>query len=161
MNAITRTVRFELNGREVEAMEHETIIQVAEREGVDVPRLCYKEGMEAVGIETIYIYLRDEYHGCRALLEQELERLRADPPMASMPPQYSSISSRTVMPAGASLTPGSRTRPETENERRPLRPLRPWPANQSAPFSTMSRTQCRVSKLCSSVGRPNRPTCAT
>jgi formate dehydrogenase major subunit len=49
MNAITRTVRFELNGREVEAMEHETIIQVAEREGVDVPRLCYKEGMEAVG----------------------------------------------------------------------------------------------------------------
>ncbi|MGZ5199948.1 MAG: formate dehydrogenase subunit alpha [Telluria sp.] len=49
MNAITRTVRFELNGREVEAMEHETIIEVARREGVDVPRLCYKEGMEAVG----------------------------------------------------------------------------------------------------------------
>ncbi len=39
----------------------------------------------AVGIESIYIYLRDEYHGCRALLEQELEGLRADPPMAGMP----------------------------------------------------------------------------
>jgi formate dehydrogenase major subunit len=49
MNAITRTVRFELNGREVEAMEHETIIEVAQREGVDVPRLCYKEGLASVG----------------------------------------------------------------------------------------------------------------
>ncbi|MES2900004.1 MAG: NAD(P)H-dependent oxidoreductase subunit E [Pseudomonadota bacterium] len=39
----------------------------------------------AVGIATIYVYLRDEYHGCRALLEAELELLRADPPMAGMP----------------------------------------------------------------------------
>jgi formate dehydrogenase len=39
----------------------------------------------AVGIETIYIYLRDEYHGCRALLEAELMRLRADPPVQGMP----------------------------------------------------------------------------
>jgi len=38
-----------------------------------------------VGIETIYIYLRDEYHGCRALLEAELDKLRADPPMPGMP----------------------------------------------------------------------------
>ena len=30
-----------------------------------------------------------------------------------------------------------------------------------APFSRMSRTQYSVSMLCSSVGRPNRPTCAT
>jgi NADH:ubiquinone oxidoreductase subunit F (NADH-binding) len=37
------------------------------------------------GIETIYMYLRDEYHGCRALLEAELDKLRADPPMAAMP----------------------------------------------------------------------------
>jgi hypothetical protein len=35
------------------------------------------------------------------------------------------------MPAGASFTPGSRTRPDTEKVRRPLRPLRPWPENQS------------------------------
>jgi NADH:ubiquinone oxidoreductase subunit F (NADH-binding)/NADH:ubiquinone oxidoreductase subunit E len=39
----------------------------------------------AVGIESIYIYLRDEYHGCRALLEQELDKLRADPPVQGMP----------------------------------------------------------------------------
>mgnify|MGYP003694717063 CR=1 FL=1 len=58
-----------------------------------------------------------------------------------MPPQNSSISWRAVMPAGASLTPGSRTRPDTEKVRSPLRPLRPWPVNQSGPFSTMSRTQ--------------------
>ncbi len=34
----------------------------------------------AVGVEAIYVYLRDEYAGCRALLERELHRLRADPP---------------------------------------------------------------------------------
>jgi formate dehydrogenase beta subunit len=39
----------------------------------------------AVGIEGIYVYLRDEYHGCRAMLEQELARFRANPPVAEMP----------------------------------------------------------------------------
>jgi NADH:ubiquinone oxidoreductase subunit F (NADH-binding)/NADH:ubiquinone oxidoreductase subunit E len=42
----------------------------------------------AVGIEAIYIYLRDEYHGCRAMLEAELDKLRADPPVQGMPPIY-------------------------------------------------------------------------
>lgn len=36
----------------------------------------------AVGIDAIYIYLRDEYHGCRAILEQEIAALKADPPYA-------------------------------------------------------------------------------
>jgi NADH:ubiquinone oxidoreductase subunit F (NADH-binding)/NADH:ubiquinone oxidoreductase subunit E len=36
----------------------------------------------AVGIDTVYIYLRDEYHGCRAILERELAALQADPPCA-------------------------------------------------------------------------------
>jgi len=36
----------------------------------------------AVGIDEIYIYLRDEYHGCRTLLERELAALRANPPCA-------------------------------------------------------------------------------
>ena len=58
MNAITRIdqvalqgieVKFELNGREVQAYAHETLIEVADREGVEIPRLCYKDGMEAVG----------------------------------------------------------------------------------------------------------------
>ncbi|UUZ75144.1 NAD(P)H-dependent oxidoreductase subunit E [Polaromonas sp. P1(28)-13] len=39
----------------------------------------------AVGIARIYIYLRDEYHGCRALLKTELEKLKAHPPIAAMP----------------------------------------------------------------------------
>ena len=33
-----------------------------------------------VGTEACYVYLRDEYHGCRAILERELQRLKADPP---------------------------------------------------------------------------------
>jgi formate dehydrogenase len=36
----------------------------------------------AVGIDAIYIYLRDEYHGCRAILEREIAALQADPPCA-------------------------------------------------------------------------------
>ncbi|MEP6557127.1 MAG: NAD(P)H-dependent oxidoreductase subunit E, partial [Burkholderiales bacterium] len=39
----------------------------------------------AVGIEQCYVYLRDEYHGCRALLESELSKLQADPPISNMP----------------------------------------------------------------------------
>ena len=39
----------------------------------------------AVGIAKIYVYLRDEYHGCRALLEAELAQLRAAPPYPGMP----------------------------------------------------------------------------
>ncbi len=37
------------------------------------------------GVGEIYIYLRDEYAGCRAMLERELARLRRDPPCA-LPP---------------------------------------------------------------------------
>ncbi len=36
----------------------------------------------AVGIDAIYIYLRDEYAACRALLTRELEALTRDPPCA-------------------------------------------------------------------------------
>jgi formate dehydrogenase len=39
----------------------------------------------AVGLEAVYIYLRDEYHGCRAILEQEIGALQADPPYAIPP----------------------------------------------------------------------------
>jgi formate dehydrogenase len=34
----------------------------------------------AVGIDAIYIYLRDEYHGCRAILQHEIAALQANPP---------------------------------------------------------------------------------
>jgi formate dehydrogenase len=39
----------------------------------------------AVGISTIYIYLRDEYHGARALLQAELAKLKASPPVPNLP----------------------------------------------------------------------------
>ncbi|MGH9628546.1 MAG: NAD(P)H-dependent oxidoreductase subunit E [Bryobacteraceae bacterium] len=34
----------------------------------------------AVSIDGIYVYLRDEYHGCRAILEREIAALQANPP---------------------------------------------------------------------------------
>ena len=58
MNAVTRAelaqldapvVRFTLNGREVEARANETLIEVADREGVEIPRLCYKPGLDTAG----------------------------------------------------------------------------------------------------------------
>jgi formate dehydrogenase major subunit len=56
MNANTRTpnleaplVEFELNGRAVQGRASETIIEIAQREGIEIPHLCYKPGMQAVG----------------------------------------------------------------------------------------------------------------
>ena len=40
----------------------------------------------AVGVDVVYVYLRDEYHGCRAVLERELAALQAEPPRASSGP---------------------------------------------------------------------------
>ncbi len=46
----------------------------------------FLEGMllaaQVVGIDAIYIYLRDEYHDQRVMLERELAALQADPPCA-------------------------------------------------------------------------------
>jgi len=58
MNAVTRemrnlsdapTVSFVLDGREITAPANETLIEIADRLGIEIPRLCYKAGMEAVG----------------------------------------------------------------------------------------------------------------
>ncbi len=58
MNAIVRSemqqedakqVTFRLNGRAVVGKETETILQVAEREGVEIPQLCYSENMDTAG----------------------------------------------------------------------------------------------------------------
>ncbi len=58
MNAITRkenaaldapTVQFELNGQVVVGRVDEPIIEIARRQGIDIPHLCYKPGLEAVG----------------------------------------------------------------------------------------------------------------
>ncbi len=39
----------------------------------------------AVGISAIYIYLRDEYHGCRDMLQRQLQALRDDPSLPALP----------------------------------------------------------------------------
>src|SRR5258708_8595528 len=39
------------------------------------------------GVGDIYIYLRDEYAGCRPILERELKKLKADPPFP-LPPLF-------------------------------------------------------------------------
>jgi formate dehydrogenase major subunit len=58
MNAITRNelaqldapvVTFKLNGREVSGTTTETLLQIAKREDIEIPHLCYKDGMDAVG----------------------------------------------------------------------------------------------------------------
>jgi formate dehydrogenase major subunit len=42
-------VEFSLNGQAVSARSDETIIQAAKRHGVDIPHLCYQEGMRPDG----------------------------------------------------------------------------------------------------------------
>jgi formate dehydrogenase major subunit len=42
-------VEFKLNGKDVTAHAGETIIQAAKRHGVEIPHLCYKEGMRPDG----------------------------------------------------------------------------------------------------------------
>lgn len=43
------TVRFTLDGREIEARSGETILQAAERNGVKIPHLCYSDGLRVDG----------------------------------------------------------------------------------------------------------------
>ena len=58
MTAVTRaemakieppTVTFKLNGQEVTAPANRTIIEIADDMGVEIPRLCYKPGLDKVG----------------------------------------------------------------------------------------------------------------
>jgi len=49
MNAAIPTVSFNLNGKAVEALPGETIIEAALRAGVDIPHLCHKPGMRPDG----------------------------------------------------------------------------------------------------------------
>jgi formate dehydrogenase major subunit len=43
------SLHFQLDGRAVEAADGETILDVARREGIDVPHLCFKDGLAAAG----------------------------------------------------------------------------------------------------------------
>ena len=42
-------VSFELNGRKIQAKSSQTLIEIAKHEGIEIPHLCYKSGMESVG----------------------------------------------------------------------------------------------------------------
>src|SRR5437879_1707293 len=69
-----------------------------------------------------------------------------------IPPQYSSSSTRKVVPIGASCTPGSVTCPLTAYRRVPPFLGTPTFANQSPPFSTMTGRFASVSTLLTAVG---------
>jgi len=43
------TITFKLDGRDVVAIPGEPIIEVAKREGIEIPHLCYEPGLDAVG----------------------------------------------------------------------------------------------------------------
>src|SRR4249920_2443487 len=47
--AATMPVEFKLNGRAVVGRADETIIQTAKHYGIEIPHLCYKEGMRPDG----------------------------------------------------------------------------------------------------------------
>src|SRR5713101_9606311 len=47
--AATMPIEFKLNGRTVVGRSDETLIQTAKQHGVDIPYLCYKEGMRPDG----------------------------------------------------------------------------------------------------------------
>ena len=44
-----KRVAFTLNGKEIAAREDETILQAADRHGIEIPRLCYKDGYRPDG----------------------------------------------------------------------------------------------------------------
>ena len=50
LNEVTpRTIEFKLDQQSIQAFEGETILQAAQRHGVDIPHLCYKDGLRADG----------------------------------------------------------------------------------------------------------------
>jgi len=72
--------KFTLNGESIEAIGDETILQAAERSGVEIPHLCYKEGLRPDG-------------NCRAcVVEIEGERVLA-PSCCRQPGEDMNVSS--------------------------------------------------------------------
>ncbi len=66
-------IPFSLNGQAIEALPDESILQAARREGIDIPHLCYTEGLRADG-------------NCRACMV-EIEGERALQPACVRKPQ--------------------------------------------------------------------------
>ena len=53
------TVEFKLNDQSVQAYEGESILKAAQRNGVDIPHLCYTDGLRADG----FLDAKLERHG--------------------------------------------------------------------------------------------------
>ena len=73
----------------------------------------------AVDISAIYVYLRDEYHGCRAVLEAELAKLEVEP--AGIP----AAQDRTARGAGAYICGEESAMIESIEGKRGMPRLRP------------------------------------
>ena len=48
-SSIEKTITIQFNGLAVACQPDQTLLDIAKSQGVDVPHLCYKDGMEAVG----------------------------------------------------------------------------------------------------------------
>jgi formate dehydrogenase major subunit len=103
-------ISFRLNGEDVSALPQETIIEVADRTGVSIPRLCYKPGMRPDG-------------NCRAcMVEIKGERVLAPAccrrPVAAMEVTSDSAralhSQRMIVELLASDMPAKVYRPDSE-----------------------------------------------
>ena len=73
MNAPIPLIEFELDGRTLAASPGETLLQVARREGIAIPHLCYKDGFAQVG-------------NCRACMERSPANARWPPHAAARRP---------------------------------------------------------------------------
>ena len=49
VEVLPQTIEFKLDGRAVHAFEGETILKAAKRHGIDIPHLCYKDGLRPDG----------------------------------------------------------------------------------------------------------------
>ena len=108
--AAADTIRFELDGRPVEAAPGESILLAARRAGVDIPHLCYTDGMRADG-------------NCRAcVVEIDGERVLAPSccraPKAGMKVQSASAraraSQRMVLELLRADVPATAEKPDSE-----------------------------------------------
>ncbi len=49
VSPVSAPIHFQLNGREVSGHADETLLTIAQREGVEIPHLCHKDGLDPVG----------------------------------------------------------------------------------------------------------------
>ncbi|MDO8702723.1 MAG: formate dehydrogenase subunit alpha [Undibacterium sp.] len=49
MNIVNTSISIQLNGQTVACQDNESLLHIAKREGIAIPHLCFKEGMEAAG----------------------------------------------------------------------------------------------------------------